>query len=874
MICRSNPVDPDPRVERVARSLARAGYEVQVVGWNRAVYGRGLRHLPAWLGWQARLLGWLLRHRRQIDVIHACDFDTLVPALLTKAASYRPRWPGLASRIWTRSRSPHPGGHPTCRPPGAIAVIYDIFDWYADTVAGLPGPARRLLAVLDRRLLTRADAVILADERRLPQLGAARPRRLAVIYNSPDWEGEQQAKREGEGQPERRDQPEGKRQGTTPSTARAPSHGAHQGKKPEGERQGESERERAGRAPRQGEGEAPGPRDEAGTGCRDWTEGREQRTRQILHRAAAGRPALRLAYVGTLQPGRGLQKLLAVLARHPEWHLDLAGFGPEEPVLRRLAAGLPNVRFHGRVSHAGCRELDARADVIPALYDPAIPNHRYASPSKVFEAMALGKPVIVARGTGIDRRVRRHRLGWVVPYGSVEALEAALTEAAGWTPARRRAFSRRARRLYRRRWGWPRMERRLLRLYRDVVTVHEEEGHRQPEPFKSNAWGCTSGLDCTEPGGCEPANPWAYEPAEPGGCEPPGSVSRSNAGLGHPSVHVAPKQSARPKGTSNPPPDSPPPKSPPPVSRSPERRLPALRTSTRVPRVLIGRHVPPAARRQILLWALGNGMAVDLIPDPYEVLVASARWSRLGDAPLLRIGPLKPPPLARLAKRLLDVVGSLALLVLFAWAFALIPLLIWLDDRGPVLYRQTRLGLHGRPFTILKFRTMVVGAERRTGPVWARQDDPRVTRIGRLLRATHLDELPQLVNVLRGEMSLVGPRPERPELAARFSLDEPAFRLREAVKPGLTGLAQVEGLYETSPAAKVLWDLRYMAGWRLVRDIRVLLRTVVRRLFRVWVPSSRASVWTTLTGGAWPGAMRPSTGSAAGRPWPPSRPGS
>src|SRR5262249_17904057 len=127
-----------------------------------------------------------------------------------------------------------------------------------------------------------------------------------------------------------------------------------------------------------------------------------------------------------------------------------------------------------------------------------------------------------------------------------------------------------------------------------------------------------------------------------------------------------------------------------------------------------------------------------------------------------------------------------AVLILYAMA------LVRLTSRGSAIYRQTRLGLNGRPFTIYKIRTMYHDSERLTGPQWSRPGDPRVTPIGRILRATHIDELPQLWNVLRGEMSLVGPRPERPELAAGLERELPSYRDRLAVRPGVTGLAQVQ----------------------------------------------------------------------------------
>lgn len=166
----------------------------------------------------------------------------------------------------------------------------------------------------------------------------------------------------------------------------------------------------------------------------------------------------------------------------------------------------------------------------------------------------------------------------------------------------------------------------------------------------------------------------------------------------------------------------------------------------------------------------------------------------------------------------LAVVASALALLAPLWLLLLtaIPLLIRLEDGGPVFYRQTRLGRDGRRFRLLKFRTMVVDAETETGPVWAGPSDPRITRVGGVLRRLRFDELPQLLSVLRGEMSLVGPRPERPELAERFERDLPGFSRRLRVRPGIVGLAQAAGGYHASPRRKLRYDdlyIRAMSPW-------------------------------------------------------------
>ncbi len=157
---------------------------------------------------------------------------------------------------------------------------------------------------------------------------------------------------------------------------------------------------------------------------------------------------------------------------------------------------------------------------------------------------------------------------------------------------------------------------------------------------------------------------------------------------------------------------------------------------------------------------------------------------------------------------------------LLLWTF--IPLAIWLQDRGPIFYKQTRIGRGGKVFTIRKFRTMVPDAERMTGAVWATLRDPRITTLGRILRTTALDELPQVLNIWRGEMSIVGPRSERPELHAQFVQQYPGFEQRLAVRPGLTGLAQVKGEYNLPPNEKLVYDLDYIRRMSLWLDIKLI----------------------------------------------------
>jgi lipopolysaccharide/colanic/teichoic acid biosynthesis glycosyltransferase len=182
-------------------------------------------------------------------------------------------------------------------------------------------------------------------------------------------------------------------------------------------------------------------------------------------------------------------------------------------------------------------------------------------------------------------------------------------------------------------------------------------------------------------------------------------------------------------------------------------------------------------------------------------------------------------------KRLFDVAIALTGLTIGFPILCLIGIAIALENRGPVLYTQVRSGLNLRPFRMYKFRSMVVDAERHTGAVWAAETDPRVTRVGSVLRRTHLDETPQLINVLRGEMSIVGPRPERPAIVERLTASIPAYAKRCVVRPGITGLAQVRNGYDRSLETvrrKVRYDLHYIRrSGCLHLDLAIMAETLV-----------------------------------------------
>jgi len=237
-----------------------------------------------------------------------------------------------------------------------------------------------------------------------------------------------------------------------------------------------------------------------------------------------------------------------------------------------------------------------------------------------------------------------------------------------------------------------------------------------------------------------------------------------------------------------------------------------------------------ASRLDAVLADIGDDpVTIHLVPDVFGLVSLRGGIEEFEGVPLIH---LRESPLHgwnRVLKRSLDlVVGGLAL-VAAAPLMAVIALAVRLTSPGPVLLRQERMGLDGRRFTMLKFRTMRADAEAETGPVWASENDPRRTPLGGVLRRWSLDELPQLVNVLRGEMSLVGPRPERPVFVEEFRRRVPGYMLRHKVKAGMTGWAQVNGWRgNTSLEKRLEYDLYYIENWSLGFDLKILAQTLWR----------------------------------------------
>jgi exopolysaccharide biosynthesis polyprenyl glycosylphosphotransferase len=256
--------------------------------------------------------------------------------------------------------------------------------------------------------------------------------------------------------------------------------------------------------------------------------------------------------------------------------------------------------------------------------------------------------------------------------------------------------------------------------------------------------------------------------------------------------------------------------------------LPRLLAAGDVHHVVLASSTPGWQTRLIdgLAGVRPDHASVLLLPGPYESLIGRMRYRWVHDIPLIEVVRESEWRINRPLKRLVDLAGATLLLLPALPVMAVCAVAIRLTSPGPVLYRQVRVGRGRRRFTLWKLRTMHEDAERDTGEVLAQPDDPRLTPIGGTLRALRLDELPQLLNVLGGSMSLVGPRPERPGFVERFLEEVPGYAERFSLAPGLTGLAQVNGEYLSSPQNKLRYDLAYLANWSPWLDLSILFRTV------------------------------------------------
>lgn len=218
---------------------------------------------------------------------------------------------------------------------------------------------------------------------------------------------------------------------------------------------------------------------------------------------------------------------------------------------------------------------------------------------------------------------------------------------------------------------------------------------------------------------------------------------------------------------------------------------------------------------------------VCVVPDIFQFDIVNSRISDVDGLPVIHIVDEAPLEFSRITKRVIDIVFSSVVLVITSPLFLLIAIAVKLSSPGPVFYRQRRMGLNGQNFEILKFRSMPVNAEAKTGAVWARPDEDRATSFGRFLRRTSLDELPQFINVLKGDMSVVGPRPERPVFIEEFRDRVPRYMLRHKVKAGITGWAQVNGWRgNTSIEKRIEYDLYYIQHWSLKLDFKIMVMTL------------------------------------------------
>ncbi|MFE4350595.1 glycosyltransferase [Peribacillus butanolivorans] len=372
---RSNPVMPDPRVEKEVNTLIGLGYEVKVLAWNRltknekinkhgelnlnngsvpirwfnikASFGGGMKNLFALFTFLLFELGWLLKHRKEYDVIHACDFDTVIPAF-------------ICSKLFGKK------------------YIYDIFDYYIDAYS-VPSYLKPIIEKIDIFMIDSADAVIIVNEIRFNQIKKSNPKNIYVIHNSPDIT--------------------------------------------------------------------------------------EYHLGEInIQNVNSNKP--RFVYVGILSDGRMLEEIVEVFETKKEWELHIGGFGELEGYVKEKSNENSNIFFYGKIPYSSTLKLEAESDVLFAVYDPIVPNHKYSSPNKFYEALILGKPIIVAEGTGIDKIVVEHKVGKAIAFNK-QAFMNACHEIIN-IKKNNIETSNVMQEIFKEKYSWSIMEKRLKKLYNEL----------------------------------------------------------------------------------------------------------------------------------------------------------------------------------------------------------------------------------------------------------------------------------------------------------------------------------------------------------------------------------------------------------------------
>ncbi|MCM3550325.1 sugar transferase [Shouchella clausii] len=243
--------------------------------------------------------------------------------------------------------------------------------------------------------------------------------------------------------------------------------------------------------------------------------------------------------------------------------------------------------------------------------------------------------------------------------------------------------------------------------------------------------------------------------------------------------------------------------------------------------VFLGSGLDEGKKDRLMFHAMKKKKLVYVVPKVNDMLLMNTSVTTMDDTMVMQVKPFTLTLTQLLIKRAVDIAASSVMLIATLPVMLLTAIAIKLEDGGPIFFKQERLGKNHQPFNILKFRSMVMDAEAKTGPTLAKSDDDRITKTGKFIRKTRIDELPQLINVLIGDMSLVGPRPERDFFAEKFQRENKWFNYRHAVKPGITGYAQVMGKYTTNVDKKLKFDLHYIRNYSFWLDCIILMQTIL-----------------------------------------------